>query len=46
MLIIHLNAESIQNTTSAMIREADNTTTALCVSSRRVGQVVLCASSS
>ncbi len=42
----HLNNESIANTTTAMTREADNTITALWLSSAYFGQVVLCASSS
>ena len=42
---MNLNALSMANTTNAMTREADNTTIALWVSSARVGQVVLCASS-
>ena len=39
------NTESIMNTTIAMIKEADNTTIAECVSSPRVGHDVLCTSS-
>ena len=42
----NLNTESIANTTTAMTREADNTTIAEWVSSDLVGQDVLCASSS
>ena len=41
-----LNAVSITNTTSAMIREAVKTIAALCVSCDHEGHVVLCASSS
>ncbi len=40
------NTKSITKTTSAMHREAVNTTTALFISSERVGQVVWCTSSS
>ncbi len=36
-----LKIQSIKNTNNAMTREADKTTTALCVSSVADGQVVL-----
>ena len=41
-----LNTKSMTQTINAIMSDAESTTTALCVSSLRVGQVVLCASSS
>lgn len=42
---MNLKTESMPNTTNAMSREADKTTTALFVNSERVGQETFCTSS-
>ena len=46
MPISDLNVKSIIQTTTAIMRDAESTTTALCVNSLYVGHVTLCASSS
>ena len=43
--MIHSKNVSSAKTTAAMSMEAKSTTIALCVNSRRLGQVVLCANS-